>query len=106
MKFHFQLIGEILTDLKKKNNISVNGFGWFQGKVYIARKTRQKRNHHVNLLLLKNDGKKHFCLISNLSRLLRTKKQRNERIYCDNYLNSIPKFYLKNTKNFVKHLML
>ena len=86
---------------EKNNNISVNVFGWTQGKVYIARKTRQKINRHVNLLLLKkNEKKKHFCLISNLSRLLRRKNQRNERIYCDNCLNSIPKVSFEKHKEF------
>ena len=59
---------------EKKNNISVNGFGWFQGKVYIARKTRQKRNHHVNLLLLKNDGKKTFLFDFKFESFVENKK--------------------------------
>ena len=69
----------------------MNVFGWFDGRVYITRKTRQKRNRRVNLLLLKSDGKQHFCLIASLSRLLRKKKQqKNARLYCDNCLNSLP----------------
>ena len=42
----------------------------------------------MNLLLIKNNGKRHFCLIKNLSRLLRKENQKNQRFYCDNCLNS------------------
>ena len=34
------------------------------------------------------DGKKHFCLIFSMSRLLRKGNERNQRFYCDNCLNS------------------
>ena len=75
---------------ERNNDISVNVFGWLEDRVYIARKTRKKRDRHVNLLLLKRDGKEHFCWIKNMSRLLREKQQKNERFCCDNCLNPLP----------------
>ena len=85
---------------EKRNDISVNVLGWFKGKVYIARKTKMKRIRHVNLLLIKNNGKRHFCLIVSLSRLLRKENQKNQRFYCDNCLNSIPKVSFEKHKEF------
>ena len=50
--------------------------------------------------MIKNDGKKHFCLITSLSRLLRKENQRNQRFYCDNCLNYIPKVSFEKHKEF------
>ena len=62
---------------EKNNNISVNVFGWTQGKVYIARKTRQKINRHVNLLLLKkNEKKKTFLFDFQFESFVKEKKSK------------------------------
>ena len=76
-------------DIFERNNkgISVHVFGWDNGRVYIHRKAKIKINHHVYLLMLTNQGKKHFCLVKSLTRLLRKGHQRNQRFYCDNCLN-------------------
>ena len=90
-----------IDSFERKNDISVNVFGWLEYRVYIARKTRKKGDRHVNLLLLKTDGKEHFCWIKNLSRLLREKQQKNERFYCDSCLNPLPtEDYLEKHKEF------
>ena len=51
-------------------------------------KQKSSKKKHINLLLFMVDGKKHFCLISSMTRLLRKGNQRNQRFYCDNCLNS------------------
>ena len=72
---------------ERNNGISVHVFGWNNERVYIHRKAKVKINHHVYLLMLTDQGKKLFCLVRSLSRLLRKENQRNQRFYCDNCLN-------------------
>ena len=87
-KMSFPVDWNDITRFEKNNDMSVNVLGWNNGKVYIARKAKRKRKRHVNLFMIKKNGKKHFCLISSMSRLLRKEKQIRQRYYCDNCLNS------------------
>ena len=76
-------------------NISINVFGYdiddnirneSKNEVYPLRITPNKdRLHHVNLLLLSDtNSRKHYCLISNMSRLLSSlTKHSNRSFYCD-----------------------
>ena len=76
-------------------NISVNVFGYdiednirneSKNEVYPLRITPNKdRLHHVNLLLLSDtNSRKHYCLISNMSRLLSSlTKHDGQSFYCD-----------------------
>lgn len=79
------------SDIKffEKNNrdISVNVYGLANkssivGPLY---KTVNKKKHHINLLLLEKGEHKHYCLIKNLSRLLRPQltKHHGKIYFCD-----------------------
>ena len=65
---------------ERNNDISVNVFGWLDEKVYIARKTRQKRNRHVSLFLLKSDEKETFLFGNKLEPFVEngTTKKKNK----------------------------
>lgn len=60
----------------KKNNphISVNVFQYREEKdsIGVVWKTLQRKDNHVNLLLLRDNDKYHFTYIINLSKLLNT----------------------------------
>ena len=49
-----------ITRFELSKDISVNVFGWNNGKVYIARKAKRKRKRHVNLFMIKKNGKNIF----------------------------------------------
>ena len=53
----------------KQNNISVKVFGCEGGyyPLYISRNQKEK---HVNLLLIEKGGKTHYCLITDLNKML------------------------------------
>lgn len=68
--------------------VSVNVFGFGDKEVHPLRLLKEKNSlHHVNLLLLTNDdddGNTHYCLITDLSRLLANlTKHRSAVHYCD-----------------------
>lgn len=72
---------------KQNEQISVNVFGFEDDDVYPVRITKHKhRTHHVNLLLLiTEEGIKHYCLVRSLSRMLHsvTSKGNNPSFYCN-----------------------
>ncbi|CAH1104394.1 unnamed protein product [Psylliodes chrysocephalus] len=91
-----------LSDIKrfeKLNNISVNVYGldtYFKGpkKQYEVvgplHFTSQRKPTHVNLLLLIGNDQSHYCLITDLSRLVRSQKTTHETKlhFCDGCLQS------------------
>ena len=67
---------------EKLNQISVSVFG-YEKEVYPLRQTQCQFATHVNLLLLDNGTKQHYCLIKNLNRFLsHTKKQKTTTYFC------------------------
>ena len=54
---------------EKQNDISVNALGYEEGyyPLYISRNQKEK---HVNLLLIEKGGKTHYCLITDLNKML------------------------------------
>ena len=67
---------------EKQNNISVNVFGYEDGyyPLYISRNQEEK---HVNLLLIEKGGKTHYCLITNLNKMLHSQKNHQHKtFYC------------------------
>ena len=59
-----------LKKFEEQNNLAVNVFG-YENEVYPLYITdRRDCRHHVNLLLITNGEKRHYCLISDLDRLL------------------------------------
>ena len=77
-----------LKDIKKfeklNQSISVNVLA-FEGKtciypVYIT--SEKERQHHINLLLINDNDKFHYCLIKNMSRLLCSNHNNGQRFFC------------------------
>ena len=69
---------------EKSNDISINVFGYESKEgVYPLHITKSKRDVHINLLLISDNDKRHYCLITNFSRLMgdRTKNTK-ECFYC------------------------
>ena len=78
----------------EKNNpqISINVFG-FEGDVYPLRLSkRSEREKTINLLLISDEAKQHYCLIKSLSRLLSSQmsKHGHTNVFCLNCLNHFP----------------
>lgn len=74
---------------KNNPNISVNIYGLKKNKIIgPLYKSQCRRKHHINLLLLENATRMHFCLIKNLGRLLRTQvtKHHSKLYFCDDCL--------------------
>ena len=57
--------------------ISMNVFG-FEGDVYPLRLSKSKRTQIVNLLLISDGEKQHYCLIKSLSRLLSSQMSKHD----------------------------
>ena len=73
-------------------NISINAFG-FEKVVYPLRLFKgEERQHQINLLLIADDVKKHYCLIKNMSRLLsmQISKHKESVHICFSCLNAFP----------------
>ena len=67
---------------EKQNNISVNVFGYEDGyyPLYISRNEKER---HVNLLLIEKGGKTHYCLITDLNKMLHSKtKHHGRKFFC------------------------
>ena len=64
----------------EKQNISVNVFGYYP--LYISRNQKEK---HVNLLLIEKGGKTHYCLITDLNKMLHSQTKHNGRKFFCTY---------------------
>ena len=89
----------------KQNNISVNVFGCEEGyyPLYISRNQKEK---HVNLLLIEKGGKTHYCLITDLNKMLHSPPQKNIKHFTAPivYMDSSGKICLTNTNHCVKNM--
>lgn len=88
----------------KKNNISINVFVINEkNKILPVHITNKKQKLHANLLLLEEDGKFHYCLINDLSRLVKSQltKHRKKIFICERCLNY---FHIKS--NLKRHKKL
>ena len=79
-----------ISRFEKLNNVSVNVYGYEKNVVYPLRVSKAEYTIHVNLLLISEGEKKHYCLIKNMSRLLSTQisKKKAIKFYCSRCLNS------------------
>ena len=71
-------------------DVSINVYGW-DGSVKPLRISDEKKEFHVDLLLIVENFKSHFCLIKNFSRLVSSQmrfKNRRHRFFCKRCLNS------------------
>ena len=79
----------------QNETISVNAFG-YEAEIYPLRISiniyKPGRGEPVNLLLISNEEKQHYCVIKNMSRLLasQTSKTDQEREFCLRCLNGFP----------------
>ena len=77
---------------KQNETISVNVYG-YEGRVYPLKISdyvyQPDRIHHVNLLLIFDGEKKHYCLIKSMSRLLSAQisKDQHKKFFCLRCLN-------------------
>ena len=81
-----------MIGLRKNNsNISVNVF-YLNGSVQPLRISEVEREQNIDLLLIEEDGKKHYYLIKNLSRLLskQVTKHDGALVFCRRCLNHFP----------------
>ena len=78
-----------ITKIENNNNISINVIGYDSTDgFYPLRVTRNIKERHVNLLLIKEGDKSHYCLIRNFSRLMgQRNKDHNAQYYCYNCLH-------------------
>ena len=87
-----------LKDIKKfekqNPNVSITVMGYTNGKgVYPLRNSdNTDREHNIVLLLIEQDGVKHYCLVKNLSRLMgsQVSKQKEKNHICLRCLNPFP----------------
>lgn len=70
-------IGDI-PKFEERFNISINVFGYSDKMVFPIYNSDKKFKKVVDLLLLESDGNNHYCLINNLSRLVRAQITRHD----------------------------
>ena len=73
---------------EKQNSVAVNVFG-YENKVYPLRRSEETHDKYVDLLLISDGTKQHYCWIKDFSRLLssQTSKHNGKKFYCRNCLN-------------------
>ena len=90
LKFPVKLDHIVIFE-KFNPSISINVFG-FEGDVYPLRLSKSKSEQTINLLLISDGEKQHYCLVKSLSRLLSSQvsghKESNS--FCLNCLNHFP----------------
>ena len=91
LKFPVKL-DQIVIFEKFNPQISINVFGFEDRVVYPLRLSKRKNEQTINLLLISDGEKQHYCLIKSLSRLLSSQvsghKESNS--FCLNCLNHFP----------------
>ena len=90
LKFPVDL-NQIAIFEKFNPSISINVFG-FDKTIYPLRISKTKRPRIVNLLLISDGEKQHYCLIKSLSRLLSSQLTNHDGsiVFCLNCLNHFP----------------
>ena len=88
----FPMAVEKIKFFEKRNDVSVNVFGW-NGSVFPLKVVRKEKSFHVDLILLTEEFQTHFCLVKNFSRLASSQVSRGkgERFFCKRCLNSFPR---------------
>ena len=90
LKFPVKL-DQIIIFEKNNPQISINVFG-FEGDVYPLRLSKRSEREQINLLLISDEAKQHYCLIKSLSRLLSSQVSghKESNVFCLNCLNHFP----------------
>ena len=72
--------------IEKQNNIRVNVFGYEEKQKYPIYLSKEKFNHCLNLLLITEGEKKHYCLLKNFNKFMYNQTKNNGRkhfcMYC------------------------
>src|SRR5436190_9120067 len=89
-----------ISRFENMNNISVNVFCYCEETITPIRITKSIKLKHVNLLVLHNGRRKHFCLITNFDSLL-SNYNKEKKYYC--YYCLRPQY---NQSNLDKHINL
>ena len=86
LKFPMEL--KEISRFETLNEVNVNVFG-FENLVYPLRISDANHKKCVNLLLINENEKKHYCIIKDMSRLLSSQKSKNEhkKFFCLRCLN-------------------
>ena len=73
----------IISRCEKNNNICINLFG-YEENIYPLYLSKQEFNIHIDLLLISDGNKRHYCWIKNFNKLMsmRTEKSHNSMHYC------------------------
>ena len=90
LKFPMKLDNNVIFE-KFNPSISINVFG-FEGVVYPLRLSKRKNEQTINLLLISDGEKQHYCHIKSLSRLLSSQVSghKESNVFCLNCLNHFP----------------
>ncbi|KAK3103044.1 hypothetical protein FSP39_016008 [Pinctada imbricata] len=81
-----------IPKFEKRNDISVNVFGYEKGDIYPLHLTKERGLRHVNLLLISNGKKQHYCWIKNFNRLLSDQNNHKSQYhYCHYCLHGFTK---------------
>ena len=76
-----------IPKFEQMNNIRINVFGWENDVVVPIKLSRHDNDTEINLLLISNNDKRHYCLIKNLSRLMNYRTKHNgQSFFCMNCL--------------------
>ena len=78
--------------------LSVNVLAVEGRDIYIHRKTNYRSNCEINLLMISEDGKRHYTAIKSLSRLLRSSNTKHK---CKQYIctNCLQSFTLESSRD-------
>ena len=75
----------VISKFERNNNISINVFGYETDvKLYPLYISKHESDTYVDLLLISDGEKKHYCWIKNFNRLMKkhTEKSKNSMHYC------------------------
>ena len=90
LKFPMEL--KDISRFEKLNEISINVYGYekLNGVYPLKISNAQHYSHHVNLLLISEGEKKHYCLIKSMSRLLASQvtTKKAKKFFCPRCLNA------------------
>ena len=91
LKFPVKLDHIVIFE-KFNPSISINVFGFEDRVVYPLRLSKSKSEQTINVLLISDGEKQHYCLIKSLSRLLSSQLTNHDHAnsFCLNCLNDFP----------------
>lgn len=69
-------------EFEKRNDISINVFGYEKREVYLLHLTRERGLKHVDLLVLNRGENSHYCWTKSINRLLNDGQIGNQLFYC------------------------